>query len=253
MVELPACFLPKEKKVFVSVIPHVLVAKEVTVETLSAQDWERLSQLSDWLEEGGFLDQVSLVYANQQIEIALPDGSVAHVRILNVEEDSPRGQASSLWPNEASFETMSDSIPPCRRIVADTELVLLPSALDDQSISPTFQLQAAKEDYSFSMQRLHRALEATSPLVSCARDSVVMNPSDWTESHRFVRLSTVGEASNGFLDKILLQVEFSASVKPKYLGKCSIVIATASIKSKFSLAWLVSRKNNRSMLILTVV
>ena len=228
-IELPPSLLPQETFVLVSVVSVVRVAKKVTVETVRAADWQQLARHSDWLEEGGLLQQVSLVYPHQQVQITLPDGSVARVRILSMGDEND-DQHDSVWPGQQQQDNArhrhNKYLPPCRRIVADTELVLMPGAANEDKL-PTFELQAAKEEYTRSMVHLHAALNKAPPLVSCSRGTALLHPSRWSssENHCHVRVAMVGSDSNDdddvqdFLDCSFLKVECSELVDPKCIGK----------------------------------
>ena len=198
--------------VWIRVVSRVQTAKEVTVETVSAQDWTRIRQYSDWLEEGGFLRQVSLVYADQEISVRLPDDSVARVRILNIDKET---NGTSIWPHDDDYtnETM------CRRILADTELVLLPAAAAEDNTDTTFRLQAALEEYSLSMQQLYTRLDESPTRVCCSGGTAVLHPDDWPGESPYGSISIVGESAEGCLKGYMVRVEVSEYVKKNYIGK----------------------------------
>lgn len=201
----------------------------MTVETVRASDWQQLARHSDWLEAGGLLQQVSLVYSHQQVQIALPDGSVARARIMSMVDEND-DQHDSVWPSQQQQDNATHRhnafLPPCRRIVADTELVLMSGAAKEDDL-PTFELQAAKEEYTRSMQHFHAALNKAPPLVSCSRGTAALHISRWSnsENHSHVRVAMVGsdnsydDAVQDFLDCSFLQVECSELVDPKCIGK----------------------------------
>ena len=206
-------------------MPHVKAAKEVTVEALSNQDWALIQQYSEWLENGGFLQQVSLVYTLQEIAIQLPHDSVAWVRTVHV--DKEHDTSKMIWPDddddhendddgEHSHETMY------RRILADTELVLLPAPTDNgnnDATVTTFRLQPALEEYSLSMQQLYGKLGGLPGLVPCSYGTIVLHPRNWHAENQYGNISIVGESADGFLKTYKVRVYVSEHVENGCIGK----------------------------------
>lgn len=231
MIEIPDFLLPDttaaddDATVWVRVVPRVHTAHKVTVETLSSSDdddWTRLQRYADWLEDGGFLRQVSLVYHQQDISLRLPDDDAivtVRVRHVNDEEDS------TVWPRRKDeYDTKNDS--DCHRIVANTELILLPptaAAADDNTMS-SFRVKPAREDFCESMERLYTRLDGSSSpsLVSCARGSVVLNPRNWPSGNPYGSVSMVEDSSSaepGRLKSCMVRVQISDSVPKDCIGK----------------------------------
>jgi hypothetical protein len=187
-------------------VPFVLPSSEVLVEALSAEDWACFQRHSEWLEGGGFLGQVSLLYKGQAITIKLPDGTKAGLCVIRVEKE----EDDSVWPTSDS--TLENSFSNCRRLVADTEIVVLPGSWQSQDHLSTFNLQLALEDYSLSMQQVHSRLPKAPPLVPCPPGTAVLNPSDWPHTHPYARISAP-DAS------FLVTVQVSENVKKGHIGK----------------------------------
>ena len=219
-IELPPWCLPHTANVHVRVLECVPTATQVTMEAMSHDDWTKVQHYADWLEEGGFLNQVSLVYAHQEIHVSLPENAgSACVRVLSIGDDTTKEQ-SSLWPDENNSTDLSDTIP-CSRIVADTELVLLPCTAtnEDEVSNHTFNLEHAKEDYDRPMQQLYQEMQNPRPLVSCSYNCAVLNPNDWPRDALYIRVTPMGETDKDCLDHCMLQVQFSNSVECNCIGK----------------------------------
>eukprot|EP00977_Amphora_coffeiformis_P021796 scaffold9936_cov156-Amphora_coffeaeformis.AAC.3 len=221
-VWLPDHILSEASDVWIRAVPQVKAAKEVTVEALSAEDWTRIQHYSEWLEDGGFLRQVSLVYAGQEIRVHLPDDSVVWVRTLRVDKEADDASTMILWPEDADDDHHHQSNETlCRRILADTELVLLPATVEGGNNTPEtiFRLQTAFQDYSLSMQKLYTRLGQVPELVSCSNGTVVLHPESWCVESPYCNISIVGESSEGFLKSYNVRVEVSEHVKKDCIGK----------------------------------
>ena len=212
-IEIPEFLLPHQSEALVRVIPYVLHSNQVVVETVSPEGWAMLQQHADWLENGGFLDQISLVYRDQIVSLALPDGIRADIRVVSVEKEQ-----ESVWPNSEPSNEDSDSN--CRRILADTEVVLLPGSTESVEQLPVLKLQPAREEYSSSMQELHALLDGAPPLESCPFGMAVFNPDDWPTENKYARIHPKRERSNNFPSSYLVEVKVSGSVAKGHSGKC---------------------------------
>ena len=218
---LPGHILSEANHVWIRVMPLVKAAKEVTVEALSAHDWARIQQYSNWLEDGGFLRQISLVYVDQDICVHLPDDSVVCVRTLHV--DKEHAASKTIWPDDSDHhhddKWSNESF--CRRVLEDTELVLLPASTEDGNDAPTqtaFRLQADLHDYSSSMQQLYTRLGQVPHLVSCSHGTAVLHPENWRAENPYGNLSIIGESGAGFLKSYKVRVEISEHVEKGCIG-----------------------------------
>lgn len=107
-------------------------AVTVEVEPLTTSDWESLEVYAEVLEEGGFLQQVSVVYPQQILLLRVANSEMVRVR---VHADSP-----------------------CR-LLADTEVHVRPKPRKTrQKQSILLRVVPSWEDYSPAMQKL--ALES---------------------------------------------------------------------------------------------
>ena len=96
--------------------PHsVHDATRVSVEPVTVEDWELLQLDAAWLEGGGLLRQVSLVYPDQVVPLRLSGSDVARVRVM----PGDTLERTAVWPDEDDEEC-------CWRLRADTEIVVTP-------------------------------------------------------------------------------------------------------------------------------
>lgn len=222
VVQLPAGLGPSHGRVRVRALAAVLVASEVTVEPLTEHDWRLLQRHADWLEGGGFLSQMSVVYPAQLLVLSLPGGGTARVRVLNVARETTTG---SLWP--AVEEEEETVLPPCRRIVAETEIVLLPKEEEEHASSGRKEcwLQPARQDYGAAMIDLHRQLSSPRPLVTCRPGTAVLSSVDgWDKDPLYARVSVVrrdenNNADDDFLSSHFVRVVLSDEVRKGQIGK----------------------------------
>lgn len=111
----------KECILHASVIPTIPVATQLLVEPNTPDDWYALNAHADWLEDGGWLQQVSVVYSDQVLSLKLSSSSspntTATVKIV-------ASNFQPTWPDD----------PPCARLTNDTQLVVMaPEKTNDQS------------------------------------------------------------------------------------------------------------------------
>jgi hypothetical protein len=126
-IEVAAGTVPdKVTRVTVSLVKNLLDAAAVEVEPLTTCDWESLEVYAQVLEDGGLLQQVSVVYPQQILTLKVADSEVVRVR---VHADSP-----------------------CR-LMADTEVHIRPKPRKRVE-SVLLCVFPSWDDYSPAMQRL---------------------------------------------------------------------------------------------------
>lgn len=153
-------------------LPWVCNAESVHLEPLSANDWELLEIHASELEAGSLLSQVCVVYPSQKLPIRLGRyGDIAWVKVLDVGFDECTFDVGSGTCSD--FDSDSDSSfgglhnnrdeglrHECLRLVADTEVVVIPNLRTDDSsqrcVLPTCNLcvYPTSEDYSREMKAL---------------------------------------------------------------------------------------------------
>ncbi len=153
-------------------LPWVCNAELVHLEPLSANDWELLEIHASELEAGSLLSQVCVVYPSQKLPIRLGRyGDIAWVKVLDVGFDEctldvGSGACSDFdSDSDFSFGGLHDNRDEglrheCLRLVADTEVVVIPKLRTDDSSQrcalPTCNLcvYPTSGDYSREMKAL---------------------------------------------------------------------------------------------------
>jgi Peroxisome biogenesis factor 1, N-terminal len=160
-IALPSSFnIPSHTLVSVAVVPSIVDAIDLFVEPVTVEDWELLEFCNEWLENGGLLQQVCVVYSGQITPLRLQNNSdVVHVRILpkNFRRDSRNtsnrqrlGEAkvNVVWPSsvDGSLEMYSDIN--CLRLVADTQVIIAPKPRQLSLPATTmFDILPSREDF----------------------------------------------------------------------------------------------------------
>jgi hypothetical protein len=144
LIELPSSVLSNDcrqgEQPIVLVRPLAFVQDVATIhlEPLSVSDWELLESDAQFLEEGGLLQQVSLVYSNQILPLQVKGRDMVHVKVL-----PPADHSKDL---------------PCWRLMANTEVIVNPPLQLNSAFCrfETHQLRVypTRLDYSDAMQRL---------------------------------------------------------------------------------------------------
>ena len=124
----------------VDIVPLSLIynAESVHLEPISANDWELLEIHADELESGSLLSQVCVIYPNQRLPIRLGRyGDVAWVKVLGSSFEKSGVDAESESDSESSFEGFNHFneklLHECLRLVANTEVVVVPKLRADDS------------------------------------------------------------------------------------------------------------------------
>lgn len=62
----------QEQFVYVRALSSIVYATDVTLEPLTVEDWDLIDIYSEWFEQGGLLQQVSVIYINQILSLQVP-------------------------------------------------------------------------------------------------------------------------------------------------------------------------------------
>ena len=143
--ELKEMFNTSSDQVVVSVraIPYVPVAKQVTFEPLTTSDWEMIEMEASILEDGGLLNQITVVYPGQVLPLRLiPLQSELNRSFKRIETDAwikvvedhnaaDQRSTDSESDSDSSFENgnemdLNEKFTPCVRLMAETEVVVIP-------------------------------------------------------------------------------------------------------------------------------
>lgn len=190
-------------------LPLVVTIPEITVQPLSLEDWDLLELESQWLENGSFLDQVCLVYPDQILTLALPNGASARVRVL-----------------PASFASTTE---PCVRLTNQTQVLVCPLPVDD---TPTWRLKPSRQDIVSSpkLQELAAHLnEELDQWLPVAAKTVIVHPSSFSAIDTGlarIRLRATEDSSPTSAEKnAVVRVEVSQSVPKDAVGTCQIDVS----------------------------
>lgn len=157
-------------KVNVKACPSVLNANALEVQPVSVEDWELLQmpQNSSFLEQSGFLSQITIVYPNQILPIYLGDLSseVVYVKVLesNFDIDFQKGHASQNEITSVDSDS-EDSI--LDYLNSDTDENVLVDYLDTNVENNTIPCLRLIQDTKVLIQPIPRpplAHEMSSPL-----------------------------------------------------------------------------------------
>jgi hypothetical protein len=225
-ISLPDCLCHAEEGatyVYVSALSSVMDIDSLQVEPVTPADWILLQQKADWLESGGFLQQVSLVYSNQIMPLHLGSLGVAQVRVLPSnfvsKHDSP-------WPTEDNLLMETDP-PRCFRLVADTHIEIAPK-LPTIARGQTLKIVPSREDYTEPMLSLARELEVS--MIRIQPCSVAIHPKTivqftqhWSQDDRVryasIVASRASDDSRSVTGPHIVQVLTSEAIPEDSIGK----------------------------------
>ena len=215
----------------VEALPYIYNAESVRLEPLSANDWELLEIHANELEAGSLLRQVCVVYPGQSLPIRLGRyGDTAWVKVLDEgfgdvdneeingetsldEMDSEKDDEQERQPQQLQQQQRRE----CLRLVADTEVVVVPKLRGDDAASDSCMsicrlfVYPSLGDYSKEMEELFR----TSRFGDYAKSAIACCP-PWF--HVAVHPSTLDElleAKKVDMDNVMVVLEHTDDVRPK--------------------------------------
>jgi Peroxisome biogenesis factor 1, N-terminal len=176
---IPDCFFTEAlSRVRLRVLHKVVDAKELFIEPVSVEDWELIEREATWLESGGLLEQICIVYPDQIVQLHLQ--STLEVAFVRVRHDnfSRHRYNVGIWPEQDQRGDMSQ--PACLRLVADTQVVVIPKARSERGnqFSPWLRIVPAMEDYKNDvvLRRLALLLGKSIIGASVSIHSLVVHP-----------------------------------------------------------------------------
>jgi hypothetical protein len=237
-IDLPASILPEGvAELNVSALPEVKDATDLHVEPLSVDDWVLLEANADWLEQGGLLQQVSLVYPDQILTLCAGGRDVVRVRVASTNF----GPKQSLWPGDDD-DTGVSSTSKCLRLVADTQVIVAPKTKAAEQTRDTAKLTVvpAISDYSESILELAGLLGVSltdaapcCAVVHPATFSRALGPSDTSQS-AFAIVTMVNdddtESSADTSRTAIVQVSPAEHVSEDSIGKLILPCVVAERK-----------------------
>lgn len=149
MIELPEQICSsRDSQVSVSALAEIRDITSVEVEPLTVEDWEMLEVHAGWLENGGLLSQITVVYPNQVLRLVINGGTdTATIRVVKT--------GDSTWEPCA-----------CGRLVAKTEIHVQPKPRHASRASVSLRLLPCSDDYSLNMIKLAERENITLPVVA---------------------------------------------------------------------------------------
>ena len=153
---------------FVSVhaLTRVDYGMRVLVEPATVEDWELLEIYGAFIEDGGLLSQVSLVYPFQKLTLRIGGMDRATIRVTEIFTGAfsgPGNDVPLVWPDVSSKGSGGNgsneynSSPKCALLIQDTEIVVKPKTRSKKKIpswSDPFRLIPSDADWGESFGKL---------------------------------------------------------------------------------------------------
>lgn len=239
--------------VSVHVLPRVDYGTQVVVEPATVADWELLEIYSNFMEEGGLLSQVSVVYPKQQLAIRIHGIDVVNIRVKQVTTRASSNtidDVDSIWPDVSStgnglskLSEEKNPLPQCVLLIQDTEMIVEPKARPRKESTEwldPFQLIPSDLDWGASVDKLS-TLTGRIPF-HVDPGCVLVKTERWQFKTEWAQI--MSEDSNQMR---VVRVMTSSRV-PKYTAGRSIA---SDFKDKF-LQYAPSMTNNRSLISLMI-
>lgn len=191
----------------VSRIPLILPCLKVHVEPLSAKDWELLQCDSDFLQEGGFLRQLSVVYSKQHLRLRLENNDWVELLVNKIESPSSDGE-----------------IITCGLLRQDTEVIIQPRKRDSNDAidwtSPQ-RLIPSQGDWNDAMLNLHQTMNVE-PLY-LPPGCILVNEAIWNSNYSWALLEPASDTTKQEDKKRIVRVIWNQSITPGNAGKLGCV------------------------------
>lgn len=170
--------------VSVKVLSNVDDAVQCFIEPMTIEDWEILEAHANWLEGGGLLQQVCIIYPEQILTLTLGVSDFARVRVLECTFSQKNDHCNNLWADVDKSNPSKNvrlSAVSCLRLVADTNVIVSPKKREVTKAStcyPRLRLIPCQQDYCNTQN--WNALKMLTPLshnvISVLPFSVVVHP-----------------------------------------------------------------------------
>lgn len=220
-IELPRTLFSESSNppsaVLVKALPWISKCTRLEVDPLTVADWELLEAHADALEQGGLLQQVSVVYPGQLICIQM-GRDVARVVVKDVNEDTSAA-GDNVWPEDPQSLSQSTHTR-CVLLVQDTEVVIAPKTRpkkDDDSVGPPLRLCPCDLDFGTAMRDL-AAVQHIELLTVPPRCVLIHGTTPDTDTHSWAWVSSPNEDSKE-KNMALVRVIQTPEVPPKHAGK----------------------------------
>ena len=197
------------------------------VDPLTTEDWELLEIDSEAMEEGGLLNQISVVYLNQILELSIgKSNDLVRMKVKEIEAGSLTTTKSSIWPEVVTAALLSSgeddktmsTKPPCVLMMQDTEVVITPkqrTSKKTMSWSSPLRLIPSDEDWGVAVQVLSEIADVKS--FSAAPSCVLVNADHWPYKTMWARIKADKSNGKNVLERVV-RVVTSSSVPMDHSG-----------------------------------
>jgi hypothetical protein len=220
-IELPRTLFSETSSppsaVLVKALSWIPKCTRLEVDPLTVADWELLEAHADALEQGGLLQQVSVVYPGQSICLQM-GRDVARVVVKDVNEDTSAAD-DSVWPEDPQSLSQSTKTR-CVLLVQDTEVVIAPKTRprrDDNEVGPPLRLCPCDLDFGTAMRDL-ASMQQIEVLTVPPRCVLIHGTTPAADSQNWAWVSSSNKDSNDQF-MALLRVIHTPEVPPKHAGE----------------------------------
>lgn len=188
------------------------------VDPLTVADWELLEAHAEALEQGGLLQQVSVVYPGQLISLQM-GRDVARVVVKDVNEDTSAAD-DNVWP--ADPQSLSQSTKTCCvLLMQDTEVVIAPKTRprrNDDEVGPPLRLCPCDLDFGAAMRDL-ASVQKIELLTVPPRCVLIHGTTSGRDSPSWAWASSSSKEDSNDQCMALVRVISTPEVPPKHAGK----------------------------------
>ena len=205
--------------VLVKALSWIPKCTRLEVDPVTVADWELLEAHADALEQGGLLQQVSVVYTGQLICLQM-GRDVARVVVKNVIHEDTSAADDNVWPEDPQSLSQSTNTR-CVLLVQDTQVVIAPKTRprrDDDQVGPPLRLCPCDFDFGTAMRDL-ASVQKIELLTVPPRCVLIHGTSSARDSQSWAWASSCSEADSKDQFMALVRVIHAPEVPPKHAGK----------------------------------
>jgi hypothetical protein len=203
--------------VLIKALSWIPKCTRLEVDPLTVADWELLEAHADALEQGGLLQQVSVVYPGQSISLQI-GRDVARVVVKGVNEDTSAA-GDNVWPEDPQSRSQS-TYTRCVLLVQDTEVVIAPKTRPrrvDDEVGPPLRLSPCDLDFGTAMRDL-ASVQKIKILTVPPRCVLIHGTTPATDNQSWAWASSSNDDSKDQC-VALVRVIHTPELPPKHAGK----------------------------------
>lgn len=219
--------------VSVSVLPFVPHATRILMEPLSTESWELLEVHGEFMQQGAFLSQLSLVYPNQKLTLHVGNDRVEMiVKEVSADGTTSTEVSTSVWPklvNEVGGGDTDPSLaavidrPVCVLLVQNTEVIVSPKprqSKESTSWTTPFRLIPSDEDWGEARKNILPLYSDMNPL-QVDPGSILVPNDEWNVGCDWALVKASSDQAGEATCKrdALIRVETSTQIPSKCAGK----------------------------------